>query len=38
MEQCNSAKEPMVFRDKEYKCGIDVTLALVGGKWKASIL
>ena len=38
MEQCNSAKEPMEFRDKEYKCGIDVTLALVGGKWKASIL
>ena len=38
MEQCNSAKEPMVFRDKQYKCGIDVTLALVGGKWKASIL
>lgn len=38
MEQCNSAKEPMMFRDKEYKCGIDVTLALVGGKWKASIL
>lgn len=28
----------MVYRDKEYKCGIDVTLAVVGGKWKASIL
>ncbi len=36
MEQC--AREAMFFRDKEYKCGIDVTLALVGGKWKASIL
>ncbi len=26
------------FRDKQYKCSIDVTLAVVGGKWKASIL
>lgn len=32
------AAAQMLFRDKEYKCGIDVTLALVGGKWKASIL
>lgn len=29
---------PMVYRDKVYTCGIDVTLAVVGGKWKASIL
>jgi DNA-binding HxlR family transcriptional regulator len=28
----------MVYREKEFKCGIDVTLAVVGGKWKASIL
>jgi len=28
----------LVYRDKEYVCGIDVTLAVVGGKWKASIL
>jgi len=28
----------MVYREKEYKCGIDVTLAVMGGKWKASIL
>lgn len=28
----------MVYRDKEYTCAIDVTLAVVGGKWKASIL
>ena len=28
----------MVYREKEYRCGIDVTLAVVGGKWKASIL
>ncbi len=27
-----------VYREKTYKCGIDVTLAVVGGKWKASIL
>ncbi|KGO33084.1 winged helix-turn-helix transcriptional regulator [Desulfoprunum sp.] len=30
--------ERMVYRQKEYRCGIDVTLAVVGGKWKASIL
>lgn len=28
----------MVYREKSYKCGIDLTLAVVGGKWKASIL
>ena len=38
MEQNQSAAGLMTLRDKEYKCGIDVTLALVGGKWKASIL
>lgn len=27
-----------LFRDKAYKCGIDVTLAVIGGKWKTSIL
>lgn len=30
--------DSMVYRDREYKCGIDATLAVVGGKWKASIL
>lgn len=30
--------ERMLFREKEYRCGIDVTLAVVGGKWKASVL
>ena len=30
--------ERMVFREKEYRCGIDVTLAVVGGRWKASVL
>jgi len=33
-----SDSETMVCRGKGYKCGIDVTLAVVGGKWKASIL
>ncbi len=36
--QSLSTSDLMVYRDKEYKCGIDVTLAVVGGKWKASIL
>jgi len=31
-------KSILVYREKEYTCGIDVTLAVVGGKWKASIL
>ncbi len=26
------------FRDKEYKCAIEVALDLIGGKWKALIL
>ena len=38
MQQNQATAELMMFREKEYKCGIDVTLALVGGKWKASIL
>lgn len=31
-------KKALVFRDKEYKCGIELTLAVIGGKWKAAIL
>jgi DNA-binding HxlR family transcriptional regulator len=38
MQQNQPETEPMIYREKEYKCGIDVTLAVVGGKWKASIL
>jgi DNA-binding HxlR family transcriptional regulator len=38
MPQDGAAVESMMFREKEYTCGIDVTLAVVGGKWKASIL
>jgi DNA-binding HxlR family transcriptional regulator len=30
--------EHLEYREKEYRCGIDVTLAVVGGKWKASLL
>ena len=32
------SQECYLFRDKTYKCGIDVTLAVIGGKWKTSIL
>jgi DNA-binding HxlR family transcriptional regulator len=35
---CQASVDLMVYREKEYSCGIDVTLAVVGGKWKASIL
>jgi DNA-binding HxlR family transcriptional regulator len=38
MQTNQAAEELMVYRDKSYKCGIDLTLAVVGGKWKASIL
>ncbi len=38
MQKKTEKTDLMVYRDKEYKCGIDVTLAVVGGKWKASIL
>jgi DNA-binding HxlR family transcriptional regulator len=34
----SAAPGGMIYREKEYRCGIDVTLAVVGGKWKASIL
>lgn len=33
-----AADSRLVYREKEYKCAIDVTLAVVGGKWKTSIL
>ena len=32
------SQECYLFRDKTYKCGIDVTLAVIGGNWKTSIL
>jgi len=38
MQQCQTAEERLLYRDKEYKCAIDVTLAVVGGKWKTAIL
>lgn len=38
MEKNSNAENLMVYREKEYKCPIDITLAVVGGKWKASIL
>ena len=33
-----AAENRLVYREKEYKCAIDVTLAVVGGKWKTAIL
>ncbi|WP_281416889.1 winged helix-turn-helix transcriptional regulator [Geoanaerobacter pelophilus] len=38
MQSNQNTTDLMLYREKEYKCGIDVTLAVVGGKWKASIL
>lgn len=28
----------IVFRDKEYRCHVELTLNLIGGKWKAIII
>jgi DNA-binding HxlR family transcriptional regulator len=33
-----ASEDRLVYREKEFKCAIDVTLAVVGGKWKTSIL
>jgi DNA-binding HxlR family transcriptional regulator len=30
--------EKIVYRGREYNCSVDVTLAIVGGKWKPAIL
>lgn len=38
MQKDLEEKKPLVFRDQQYKCGIDLTLAVIGGKWKAAIL
>ena len=38
MKKNLEVKKTLIFRDKEYKCGIDVTLAVIGGKWKSAIL
>jgi len=34
----NQAADEFIYRDKRYKFGIDITLAVIGGKWKASII
>jgi DNA-binding HxlR family transcriptional regulator len=38
MQKNQATADVMIYREKAYKCGIDLTLAVVGGKWKASIL
>lgn len=38
MERKPTRQEKLVYRGKEYSCSVDVTLAIVGGKWKPSIL
>jgi DNA-binding HxlR family transcriptional regulator len=38
MQKTEKSAEFYTFREKRYECSIDVTLAVIGGKWKTSIL
>ncbi len=38
MQNCQESRPNYQFRGKTYNCSIEVTLAIIGGKWKAPIL
>ena len=38
MVESNQPQVKFLYRDKEYRCSVDVTLAVIGGKWKPAIL
>ncbi|MBI2355076.1 MAG: winged helix-turn-helix transcriptional regulator [Deltaproteobacteria bacterium] len=38
MEDNSQYREKLLFQGKEYGCSVDVTLAIIGGKWKPAIL
>ena len=38
MADSNQQQARLLFRGKEFKCSVDVTLAIIGGKWKPAIL
>jgi DNA-binding HxlR family transcriptional regulator len=38
MPENKITEDTMIYRGKKYERGIDLTLAVVGGKWKATIL
>jgi DNA-binding HxlR family transcriptional regulator len=38
MEESYQPQGKFLYRGKEYYCPVDVTLAIIGGKWKPAIL
>lgn len=38
MDNNSTGHDKLLFRGEEVSCALDVTLAIVGGKWKTSIL
>ena len=38
MGESNQPQVKFLYRDREYRCSVDVTLAVIGGKWKPAIL
>lgn len=38
MQKNLEQKKMLIFHGKKYGCPIDLTLAIIGGKWKAAIL
>lgn len=38
MTESNQEQAKPIYRGKEYNCSVDVTLAVIGGKWKPAIL
>jgi DNA-binding HxlR family transcriptional regulator len=38
MQNNSSSQDKLIFRGEQVSCTLDVTLAIVGGKWKTAIL
>lgn len=38
MDEQQQVREKLLYRGKEYSCSVEVTLAIIGGKWKPAIL
>jgi len=38
MHEQNGDTAMVIFRDREYRCPVELTISLIGGKWKAILL